>query len=88
MIDENTLVVSAEPAQTIVWSMPGRGSAYEPSGFLQRKDVISGKVNDIVNQYGVEQILVIGSMPIFVEKVFEEIKEADTTEIAINYMDI
>lgn len=85
MITADTLVVSAEPAQTIVWSIPGRGNVYEPSGYLQRQDVINGKVNEIVEQYHVHDILVVGSMPVFVEKVFEEIKEADTIGIMIDY---
>lgn len=85
MIDENTIVVSAEPAQTIVWTMPGRGNAVEPGGYLQRTDVVGGKLNDIVNTYNADTILVIGSMPAFVEKVFEEIKEADTIGIMIDY---
>ena len=85
MINENTIVISAEPAQTIVWTMPGRGNAVEPGGYLQRADVISGKLNDIVDTYNADTILVIGSMPTFVEKVFEEVKEADTTGIIIDY---
>lgn len=85
IIDENTVIISAEPAQTIVWTMPGRGSAIEPGGYLQRVDVIGGALNGIIDTYGVERILVIGSMPAFVEKVFEEVKEADTTGVIIDY---
>lgn len=84
MIDENTLVVSAEPAQTIVWSMPGRGTACEPSGYLVRQDVISGKVNDIVDQFGIDKILVVGSMSPFVEKVTQEIKDSLVEKIPIH----
>lgn len=87
-IDKDTLVISAEPAQTIVWSMPGRGSAYEPSGYLQRQNVLNGDVNKIVEQHHINKILIIGSMPIFVEKVFKEIKEANTTNATIDYISI
>lgn len=82
-IGENTIVVSAEPAQTIVWTMPARGSAVEPGGYLQRVDVVGGALNDIVNTYGADTILVVGSMPVFVDKVYTEIKDANTTNAVI-----
>lgn len=82
-MNEDTLVITAEPAQTIVWSMPARYNAYDPSGYLIRQDVVNGKVNDIVKQHNVKDILVIGSMSPFVDKVTQELKVADTTGVPI-----
>lgn len=84
-LDENTLVISAEPAQTIVWSIPGRGSAYDPSGYLIRQDVVDGKVNEVVKTFNIKRIMIIGSMEMFVKKVYQEISDANTEDVEIIY---